>query len=98
MRRPKSKLSGDISWQLLPSLNAGFTLLYASSSADIGREDFSPLTLPSYVTANLRLNYALSEMFTVYARADNLFDEAYENPSGFLQPRQAFYAGIKAAL
>jgi hypothetical protein len=37
-------------------------------------------------------------MFTVYARADNLFDEAYENPSGFLQPRQAFYAGIKAAL
>ncbi|HWC62571.1 MAG TPA: TonB-dependent receptor [Rhizomicrobium sp.] len=98
LRRPKNKVSGDIFWQALPSLNADFTLIYAGSSADIGREDFVPATLPGYVTANLSLNYAVSQMFTFYGRADNLVDERYENPSGFLQPRQAFYAGIKATL
>jgi vitamin B12 transporter len=98
LRRPKNKVSTDISWQALPELNADFTLLYAGSSADIGRENFSPLTLPSYVTANLAVSYTLTDMFTLYGRADNLFDERYENPSGFLQPHQAFYAGIKATL
>jgi vitamin B12 transporter len=98
LRRPKNKVSGDIFWQALPALNADFTLLYAGSSADIGRENFSPLTLPGHVTANIALNYALTGMFTLYGRADNLFDETYENPSGFLAPRQAFYAGIKATL
>jgi vitamin B12 transporter len=37
-------------------------------------------------------------MFTLYGRADNLFDERYQNPSGFMQPGVAFYAGIKATL
>lgn len=98
LRRPKNKLSLDAFWQAWPSLSADFTLLYAGSSADIGREDFAPTTLPSYVTANLAINYALSDMFTLYGRADNLFDERYQNPAGFLQPRQAFYAGIKASI
>jgi vitamin B12 transporter len=98
LRRPKNKLSGDIFWQVLPDLSADLTLLYVSSTADIGREDFLPLTLPSYVTANISVNYAISDMFTLYGRADNLFDERYQNPSGFLQPGQGFYAGIKATL
>ncbi len=98
LRRPKNKFSGDILWQALPDLSADVTLLYSGSSADIGRESFLPLTLPSYVTANLSVNYAISDMFTLYGRADNLFDERYQNPSGFLQPGLAFYAGIKATL
>ena len=98
LRRPKNKLSGDILWQALPDLSADVTVLYSSSSADIGRESFLPLTLPSFVTANLSVNYAISDMFTLYGRADNLFDQRYQNPSGFLQPGQAFYAGIKATL
>ncbi len=98
LRRPKNKISGDVSWQALPELSTDFTLLYASSSADVGRESFLPVTLPSYVTANLAVNYAISDTFTLYGRADNLFDERYQNPSGFLQPGIGLYAGIKAKL
>ena len=98
LRRPRNKVSGDILWQILPTLSADATLLYAGSSADIGRESFLPVTLPSYVTMNISANYALSDMFTLYGRVDNLFDERYQNPSGFMQPGQGFYVGIKATL
>jgi vitamin B12 transporter len=98
LRRPKNKVSGDVFWQILPDLSADLTVLYAGPSADVGREDFAPVTLPRFVTADISVNYALSPMFTLYGRADNLFDQRYQNPSGFLQPGQAFYAGIKATL
>ncbi|HWY61566.1 MAG TPA: TonB-dependent receptor [Rhizomicrobium sp.] len=98
LRRPKNKLSGDIAWQAWPGLSADLTVLYVGSTADIGRENFLPLKLPSYVTANISVNYALTDMFSLYGRADNLFDERYQNPSGFRQPGLAFYAGVKANL
>ena len=51
-----------------------------------------------YVTVNLAGHYNLDERFTLFARADNLFDESYQNPVGFLGSEQAFYAGVQAKL
>jgi vitamin B12 transporter len=98
LRRPKNKLSGDALWQVLPALSVDATLLYVSDTEDVGRESFVTLKDKDYVTANLSVNYALSDRFTLYGRADNLFNEVYQNPNGFLQPGQGFYAGIKATL
>jgi vitamin B12 transporter len=47
---------------------------------------------------DLAAHYDLDERFTLFARADNLFDESYENPVGFLGPERAFYAGVQAKL
>jgi len=96
LRRPANKLSGDALWQALPQLSLDATLLYVSGAVDVGRESFLPVKDQNYVTADLSVNYALSDMFTLYGRADNLFNEVYQNPNGFLQPGQGFYAGIKA--
>lgn len=96
LRRPANKLSGNAQWQVLPQLSAGATLLVVSGAVDVDRETFLPVRDQNYVTADLSLNYALSDMFTLYGRADNLFNDVYQNPSGFLQPGQGFYAGIKA--
>ena len=98
LRRPANKLSGDAQWQVLPQFSVGATLLYVSGAVDVGRESFLTLKDPDYVTANLSVNYALTDMFTLYGRADNLFNEVYQNPNGFLQPGLGFYAGIKATL
>lgn len=99
LRRPGGKLSGDAQWQALPQLSLDATLLYVSGAVDVGRESFvQPVKDQNYVTADLSLNYALSDMFTLYGRADNLFNVVYQNPNGFLQPGQGFYAGIKATL
>lgn len=98
LRRPANKLSGDAKWQVLPQFSVGATLLYVAGAVDVDREKFSRIKDQNYVTANFSASYAISDMFTLYGRADNLFNESYQNPNGFLQPGQGFYAGIKATL
>ena len=48
-------------------------------------------------TLNLAAEYALNPQFTLFARADNLFNKVYENPLGWLQPGLAVYGGVKFA-
>jgi vitamin B12 transporter len=98
LRRPANKLSGDAAWQVLPQLSVDATVRYVSGALDVGRESFLPVKDQNYVTADLSASYAISDMFTLYGRADNLFNESIQNPNGFLQPGQGFYAGIKATL
>jgi outer membrane cobalamin receptor len=40
----------------------------------------------------------VDERFTLFARTDNLFDDDYQSPVGFLGPERAFHAGIQAKL
>ena len=50
------------------------------------------------VTVNLAARWQATEMFTLFARGDNLFDESYQNPVGFQAPERAFYVGVQAKL
>jgi vitamin B12 transporter len=99
VRRPRNKVSGEARWQAMDALSLDARLLYVGSWID-GSRDFSVprLNAHPYWTANLAASYALTENLTVTARASNLFDKAYEDPVGFLQPGRAFYAGLKANL
>lgn len=97
VRRPKNKLSGDLRWQAMDAISLDASLLYVGSWID-GSRDFSVSRLNAhpYVTADIAASYALTDNFALTGRLANLFDKTYENPTGFLQPRRAFYAGIKA--
>ena len=97
VRRPKNKLSADARWQAMEALSLDASLLYVGSWID-GSRDFSisRLNAHPYVTADIAATYTLNDNFAVTGRVSNLFDKTYENPTGFLQPERAFYAGIKA--
>jgi vitamin B12 transporter len=97
VRRPKNKISADARWQAMEALGLDASLLYVGSWID-GSRDFSisRLNAHPYVTADIAATYALTDNFAVTGRVSNLFDKTYENPTGFLQPERAFYAGIKA--
>ena len=97
VRRPKNKASIDARWQAMKALSLDASLLYVGSWID-GSRDFqvSNLHAHPYVTADIAASYALTDKFALTARVANLFDKTYENPTGFLQPGRAFYAGIKA--
>jgi len=99
LRVPANKASLSADWQLLPQAGIDATLLYVGPWID-GSRDFSVprLKTDGYVTVNLAGHYDLDERFTLFARADNLFDEDYQNPVGFLGPEQAFHAGVQAKL
>ncbi len=99
LRRPKQKVNLDANWQATAALSFNANLLYVGSWTD-GNRDFSILRLraPGYTTANIAANYDINENFSVYGRVDNLLDEKYQNPVGFLQPGRGFFAGIKAKI
>ncbi len=98
VRRPKNKISAEARWQAMEALALDASLLYVGRWID-GSRDFSVSRLDAhpYWTADIAASYALTDHFTLTARASNLFDRTYQNPVGFLQPGRAFYAGIRAS-
>jgi vitamin B12 transporter len=98
-RRPKSKLTGDARWHATDALSFDVDILYVSSWTDTDREGFvQNARWPGYTTADVAMNYDINDMFTVYGRVSNLFDEDYQDPRGYLRPGRGFYAGIKAKI
>lgn len=99
VRRPTHKASLTGGWQFRPDADVSATLLYVGPWFD-GSRDFSVPRLKTggYVTVNLAARWQATERFTLFVRGDNLADEAYENPVGFLGPERAFYVGVQAKL
>ncbi len=97
LRRPRHKGSVQANWQPMDKLTLSATLLAVGSFID-GNRDFSVqrLKAPGYQIVNLAVNYEFNKTFTAFGRLDNLFDRRYQNPTGFLQPGLAVYAGLKA--
>ena len=50
---------------------------------------------PGYTIVNVAANYTINENLKVFARADNLFDLRYQDPTGFLRPGLGVYAGVR---
>jgi len=42
-------------------------------------------------------NYGVNDNVTVFARIDNLFDERYQDPNGFLRPGFGIFGGVRLA-
>jgi vitamin B12 transporter len=50
---------------------------------------------PGYTIVNIAANYTINQWVTAFGRIDNLFNERYENPNGFLAPGFGIYGGIR---
>jgi vitamin B12 transporter len=96
-RRPRNKWNFDARWRPIPKLALDANLLSLSSWVD-GNRDFSipRLTAPGFTTVNVSANYELTRQLTVYGRINNLFDQHYQDPFGFLRPSIGFFGGVKA--
>ncbi|MFG1294276.1 TonB-dependent receptor [Xanthobacter sp. V13C-7B] len=95
LRRPKDKVSVAVNWQPVDPLTLTATLIYLSDWWDIDRTTFAYVKQPGYTIFNVAANYTVNENVKVFGRIDNLFDETYENPNGWLAPGMAAYAGLK---
>jgi vitamin B12 transporter len=97
LRRPRDKWNFDTRWQATSKLSLDASLLSVSSWVD-GTRDFSipRLNAPGYTTVNVAANYQLTHQLTLFGRVNNLFNEHYEDPFGFLRPSIGFFGGVKA--
>jgi vitamin B12 transporter len=100
LRRPGNKTSVTAVWTPLNELTIAGTLVHVSSWVDVNRDTavFIPrLDAPAYTTVNLAANYTVNKNVTVFARADNLFNEQYQVPYGFLRPGLGVYGGVRVS-
>jgi vitamin B12 transporter len=95
LRRPRHKGSLTALFNPIDPLTISATVLHVGDWIDGSRPDFNRITQPGYTVVNLAANYQVNQYVQAFGRVDNLFDEKYQNPSGFDRPGLAVYAGMK---
>jgi vitamin B12 transporter len=98
LRRPKHRASLSATWRPLDHLSISTTMIYVGSQVDGNRSFSIPrLNTDPYFVANLTVEYEVRKDVSLFARADNLFDERYQDPTGFQRPGFGFVAGVRVA-
>ena len=98
LRRPRHKESLTAMWNPTDQLTLSATVLHVGDWVD-GNRDFSipRMTAPGYTVVNLAGNYQVNEYTNIFARVDNLFNEQYQNPTGFERPGIGVFGGVRVA-
>jgi vitamin B12 transporter len=97
VRRPPHKYSATVVWMPTPLWQFSANVVTTSAWLDFDRVTFATVRQNGYTTVNLAANYQLNPQTKLFARIDNLFDEKYENPNGFLKPGFGVFGGITVA-
>jgi vitamin B12 transporter len=95
LRRPHNKASVTAGWTPIDKLLVTGSVFYFGDSLDIDRATFENEILPSFVVVNVAADYKLTDNMSIYGRIDNLFDERYEIPDGFLATGIGAFGGIR---
>lgn len=95
-RRPKDKYTAQAVWNPTDQLTLSATALWVGSRVDVDRAFVDPMPIsPSYSVVNLAANYVINPQLTVFGRIDNLFDQRYEDPNGYLRPGLGVFGGVR---
>jgi len=94
LRRPMNKASLTAVWKATDRLTVTATALYVGPWLDYNRPGTAELMAPGYALINLAANYAVTDRVSVFARINNLLNQQYEDPLGFLRPGFGIYGGL----
>ena len=93
LRRPRNKGSLSLSYEWSDRLTGLLEVLYVGEREDTVFPDI--VTLDSYTLVNLAARLPLGEHLELTGRIENLFDENYQEVSGYGTPGLAGYLGAK---
>lgn len=98
LRVPENDLALSLIY-LKDALTVSATANYISGVFDIDNTGASSsIELPSYWVVDAFASYQVSERLKVHARIENLFDEQYQEISGYGTADLSFYAGVEVDL
>jgi vitamin B12 transporter len=96
LRRPTHKANVEIVWQFLEGRGElSSSVLYIGNRRDLDPATFVAVTADDYLTVNLSGRFRVTNWLEVFARAENLFDEDYENVLGFSTAGISGFGGIR---
>src|ERR1700730_6333903 len=96
LRRPKHRASINATWRPIDKLTISGTLVYVGSQVDGNRSFSIPrLDTDPYFVVNVATEYDTGKGVILFARADNLFDQRYESPTGFQRPGFGVFGGAR---
>jgi vitamin B12 transporter len=94
LRRPMNKASLTAFWKATDRLTVTAQAIYVGPWLDYNRPGTEELMAPGYTLVNLAATYAVTERVSVFARINNLLNQQYEDPLGFLRPGFGIYGGL----
>ena len=99
LRRPRHKYSVNVAWTPIDNLALSATWLRVGDWIDGNRRFFDPAAGRRRATTvvNLAANYTINQHVNVFGRIDNLLNEQYQNPTGFLRPGFGIFGGIRVS-
>lgn len=90
LRRARDRVAVNINRQLLDGrASVNCFVLFVGNRIDVGNVPLDP-----YTTVNINGSYRLTDQVELFARIDNLFNEKYEEVSGFNVAPASFYGGV----
>lgn len=96
VRRPENQAALDASWRVGGGplqLNLGLT--YNGERQDTDFATFLRTSVDAYSLIRIGASYRLNDQLEIFGRAENLFDEDYEEVIGYRGSPQAFYVGVR---
>lgn len=91
-RRPRETANGSIGYAFPFGLSTGAAVRWAGHSFDNAA---NTTRLDSYTLVDLRVELKANHAFSIFARAENVFDEEYMTAYRYGTLGRSFYAGIR---
>ncbi|MEN3748188.1 TonB-dependent receptor [Sphingomonas sp. HF-S3] len=91
-RRPQDSGNASVSYAFPFGLSTGAAVRWAGHSFDNAS---NATRLDGYALVDLRAEFAVSERFRLFARAENVFDEEYMTAYRYGTLGRSFYAGVR---
>lgn len=95
LRRPEHSLNVSLDWAARDWLNIGASLQTISDSADSDFQTFTRTSLDGYTLVGLRASVPLGDRLEFYGRVENVFDERYEQVSGYGTYGRNAHVGVR---
>jgi vitamin B12 transporter len=99
LRRPQNKGGLDLFYHGGPA-DFGTSVVYVGSRKDVSFVDYvaAEIDMPEYFLVNILASYKIDDHFKLFGRAENLFNQYYEQVWGYGTPGFSLYFGTKISI
>lgn len=95
VRRPRHMLQLSADYQFTETLHAGIQGVGYFDREDIDAATYAQIDQEDYFVVNLVADWKVTDQLTIFARAENLLDESYEQANGYPALGSTGYIGAR---